>query len=160
MPFTSIGIPIIKVRRSDDRLIFIIESPYLKIWSLYWNGAQVTRSHSASPGGQWVNLLWPSDAISRHRPGSTLAQVMAWCLTAPSHYLNQCWLIVSKVQWHSSEGNFTKDTSATNCWISLKYSLFKISFKSPRANELKYQRLYTNSDQAKPCWIVIYFMTL
>ena len=22
---------------------------------------------------------------------STLAQVMAWCLTAPSHYLSQCW---------------------------------------------------------------------
>ena len=27
-----------------------------------------------------------------HRSGSTLAQVMACCLTAPSHYLNQCWL--------------------------------------------------------------------
>ena len=24
--------------------------------------------------------------------GSTLVQEMAWCLTAPSHYLNQCWL--------------------------------------------------------------------
>ena len=28
--------------------------------------------------------------------GSKLAQVMACCLTAPSHYLNQCWLIMSK----------------------------------------------------------------
>ena len=37
--------------------------------------------------------LWPSDAIWRQRSGSTLAQVVAWCLTAPSHYLNQCWLI-------------------------------------------------------------------
>ena len=27
-----------------------------------------------------------------HRSESTLAQVMACCLTAPSHYLNQCWL--------------------------------------------------------------------
>ena len=35
------------------------------------------------------------------RSGSTLAQVMACCLTAPSHYLNQCWLIISEVQWHS-----------------------------------------------------------
>ena len=58
--------------------------------------------------------MWPSDAIWRHRSGSTLAQVMACCLTAPSHYLNQCWLIISKVHWHSSEGNFAKDTSATN----------------------------------------------
>ena len=45
---------------------------------------------------------------------STLDQVMAWCLTAPSHYLNQCWIIISKVQRHSSEGNFTIDTSAIN----------------------------------------------
>ena len=28
---------------------------------------------------------------------------------APSHYLNRCWLIISKVQWLSSEGNFTRD---------------------------------------------------
>ena len=59
------------------------------------------------------NSLRPSDAIWRHRSGSTLAQVMACCLTAPSHYLNQCWLIISKVLWHSSEGNFIRDTSAT-----------------------------------------------
>ena len=42
------------------------------------------------------NTLRPSDAIWRHRSGSTLAQAMACCLTAPKHYLNQCWLI-SKV---------------------------------------------------------------
>ena len=35
------------------------------------------------------------------RSGSTLAQLMACCLMAPSHYLNQCWLIISEVQWHS-----------------------------------------------------------
>ena len=64
-----------------------------------------------SPRSQWVNPLWPSDAIWQHRSGSTLAQVMARCLTAPSHYLNQCWLIISKVLWHSSEGNFIRDTS-------------------------------------------------
>ena len=43
------------------------------------------------------NSLRPSDTIWRHRSGSTLAQVMACCLIAPSHYLNQCWLIISKV---------------------------------------------------------------
>ena len=32
--------------------------------------------------------FWPCDTIWRHRFGSTLAQVMAVCLTAPSHYLN------------------------------------------------------------------------
>ena len=57
--------------------------------------------------------LRPSDAILRQKSGSTLAKVMAWCLTAPSHYLNQYWLIISKVLWHSSVGNFIRDTSAT-----------------------------------------------
>ena len=37
----------------------------------------------------------------RQRSGPTLVQVMACCLTAPSHFLNQCWLIISEVQWHS-----------------------------------------------------------
>ena len=50
-----------------------------------------------------LNSLGPSDAIWRWRSWSTLVQVMACCLTAPSHYLNQCWLIISKVLWHSSE---------------------------------------------------------
>ena len=37
-----------------------------------------------------VYTLWPSDATWRHGSGSTLAQVMACCLTTPSHCLNQC----------------------------------------------------------------------
>ena len=32
--------------------------------------------------------------LRRQRSGSILAQVMACCLLAPSHYLNQCWLII------------------------------------------------------------------
>ena len=44
----------------------------------------------------YINSLWSNDAIWRHRSGSTLAPAMACCLTAPSHYLNQCWLII---QW-------------------------------------------------------------
>ena len=41
-----------------------------------------------------INSLWPSDTIWWQRSGSILAQVMACCLTAPSHYLNQCWLSI------------------------------------------------------------------
>ena len=62
---------------------------------------------------KYINSLRPSDAIWRHISGSTLAQIMACCLTAPIHYLNQCWLIISKVLWHTSEGNFIRNTSAT-----------------------------------------------
>ena len=42
---------------------------------------------------------------------AALAQVMAWCLTAPSHYLNQCWFTsqwAGEAQWQPPEGNFPK----------------------------------------------------
>ena len=45
-----------------------------------------------------LNSLWPSDGIWQHKSGSTLVQVMAWCLLVPSHCLNQSWLIISEVQ--------------------------------------------------------------
>ena len=49
------------------------------------------------------------DAIDR----STFAQVMACFLIAPSHYINQCWLLISEVLWHSPENNFTLSAQAT-----------------------------------------------
>ena len=42
-------------------------------------------------GKNMLNSNWPSDTIWRQRCGSTLAQVMAWCHQATSHYLSQCW---------------------------------------------------------------------
>ena len=37
---------------------------------------------------------------------------MACCLTAPSHYLNQCWFLFLEVLWHSPESDFTANTQA------------------------------------------------
>ena len=44
-----------------------------------------------------LNSLW---YIWQHKSGSTLAQVMAWCLTATSHYLNHCCFIIKCVLWY------------------------------------------------------------
>ena len=41
-----------------------------------------------------LSSVWPSDTVWRHRSRSKFAQVMACCLTAPSHYLDQCWLFI------------------------------------------------------------------
>ena len=46
---------------------------------------------------------------------------MACCLTAPSHYLNQCWLMISEVLWHSHDKNFTE---------KLKMFFFEMSLNS------------------------------
>ena len=62
----------------------------------------------------YIKSLGPSDAIWHWRSWSRLVQVMACCLTAPSHYLNQCWLIISKVLWHSSEDIIIRNFEDTN----------------------------------------------
>ena len=72
-----------------------------------------------------LNSLWPSDDIWRQRSGSTLAQVMACCLTAPSHYLNQCWLIISKTQLHSSDGKSQEIHQSSMAKINMKITHLK-----------------------------------
>ena len=66
-----------------------------------------------------INLLGPCNTIWRQRSRSTLTQVMACCLMAPSHYLNQCWLMISEVLWHSPDSNLTEYTSVVE--MSLKF---------------------------------------
>ena len=43
-----------------------------------------------------------SDPIWRHRSESMLAHVTPRCLTAPNHYLNQCWHDINGTLWYSS----------------------------------------------------------
>ena len=64
-----------------------------------------------------VNSLWPSDAIRRHRIWSALVQVMACCLTAPSHYLKQYWVVISEVLLLSRDGNFTGSPQDSSLWF-------------------------------------------
>ena len=54
-----------------------------------------------------MNSLWPSDTTWWHRSRSTLAQVIACCLTAPSHHQNQSW-IINGILWYSPDSNFTR----------------------------------------------------
>ena len=49
-----------------------------------------------------------NDAIWRHRSGPNLAQVMACCPTAPSHYLNDDLSSNVLCTWHSPRINFTR----------------------------------------------------
>ena len=79
-----------------------------------------------------IYSLWPSDVIWRHRTGSTKAQVMACCLMAPSHYLNQCWFLISDVSWHSSWNNFSVSTQAITLSNNFENDILKITATSPR----------------------------
>ena len=87
------------------------KSLYLERWSLFWNRAlkdsifqpmaiscQVITSIWISC--KQINSLLPSDDIWCQWSWSTLVQVMACCLMTTSHYLNQCWLESTSVQFH------------------------------------------------------------
>ena len=58
---------------------------------------------------------------------STFVQVMAWCLTAPSQYLNQCWLnhrgliSLTQIKFNSSMDKLLHPFKSVgwNCWWSL-----------------------------------------
>ena len=87
--------------------------------------------------------------------GSTLSQVTACCLAALSHCLNQYWLLISEVLWHSSESNqfeyYIHDITATSptganelnkrCWKEVRASvsvvyLLLLDWFSHRVNTL------------------------
>ena len=72
--------------------------------------------------------LWPSDTIWRHRSGSTLAQVMA-SSKRPSHYLNQCWLMIKSFVAITWEQYPPHDKNLQDC-------IFKITAASPRVQWL------------------------
>ena len=48
---------------------------------------------------------WPCGDIWHRWFRSMLVQVMACCLMAPSHYMNQCWITINQVLWHSFQSN-------------------------------------------------------
>ena len=98
--------------RSDGNLRWLWVQPkgMCLHWEWLWN------SHP-------MNIAWDNrkselydDCVIDHKIRSTLAQVMACSLMAPSHYLNQCWHMISEVLWHSPDSNFTENTSDIHHW--------------------------------------------
>ena len=78
----------------------------------------------------FFNTAWSSDAVWRQRSGPTLAQAMTYCMNTPSPYLNQCWLIISKVPW---KFNFIRRSEGSN---KNKNCTFESRSYLPGANEL------------------------
>ena len=57
---------------------------------------------------------------------------MACCLMARSHYLNQCWLLICEVLWHSSGSNYTASTQAITLYTEFQNHTIKSTASSPR----------------------------
>ena len=92
---------------------------------------------SESATNTHINSWRPSDTIWRHRSGSTLAEVMACCLTTPSHNLNQCLFIINGVLWYSPYNNFTGSAWDINSWYEFVNHDFEITATYPRGQWVK-----------------------
>ena len=104
---------------------------------------QIIQSFEFLLNNLMLNSLWHSDAIWRHRSWSTLAQVTACCLMAPSHYLDK-----KKITWTNVELSSVRSSgihlsailqempqpSVTE--ISLKIIYLKFHSNLPGASEL------------------------
>ena len=56
---------------------------------------------------------------------------MACCLMAPSHYLNQFWLLISEILWYSPKSNFIARGRAIIFYNEFNNHTFKITDTSP-----------------------------
>ena len=81
-------------------------------------------------------------------------------LTAPSHYLSQCWLVIIDVQWHSVEGNFNwfsqeiPEPSITKFSQKNTYKKFHLNLSG--FNELMLPlppQVYMGQEAMRPTWL-------
>ena len=98
-------------------------------WRQHW-------LHMSQDVSNRFNTLWSSDAIWRKRTWSTSVQMMDCCLTAPSYYLNQHWLIISEILWHGPKGNMAGNVQTIYFYMSLKTTNLSLRHYASRANEL------------------------
>ena len=62
---------------------------------------------------------------------------MVSCLTPPSHHLDQCWHIMSVLQWYSPESNCTVKAQANILCNELRIILLTLLSRLSEANVLK-----------------------
>ena len=107
-----------------------ISNSSLLSWSSEVICIQLTNTVLQSSKGTltFINSLWPNVFIWRHRTGSILSQEMPWCLMAPSHYLNHCWVSISDVLWHLLQDSFTWNYQDIYPWLK---------FTPPRGQSVK-----------------------
>ena len=87
---------------------------------------------------------------------STLAQVMACSLTAPSHYQNQCWIVINCALWQSPESSFTRSTHELSPQYAFEDYIVKITTTSPMANKLTHWPLEDFNETFR--WVLFKFI--
>ena len=79
---------------------------------------------------------------------------MACCLTATSHYLNQCWLNISVALWHSAENYFPRNAQDIYPWYQFENYWFKTSTTCSRGQWVKacFDLAWDQANYQTPNW--------
>ena len=99
--------------------------------------------------------------------GQHLPQVLACCLTAPSHYLNQYWLVIKGVLWYlTAILQVLMNLICNMCMKMSSTKLKSISFGSPSVketiehylpiNELRYHNFFCCYEEVMQ-WNIMYW---
>ena len=101
-----------------------------------------------------INSLWPIITIWWYRSGSTLDQVMACCLTAPSHYLNQCWPVSSSDVHPRAISEKITESSITKPSLKITYLKFHSNFVgfNGLSWEIRMKCVAECSSCSRSCW--------
>ena len=123
---------------------FYFKKMHLKMLSGKWQPSCLGLNKSSQavfetpPRPHWVNSLAPSGATWCQRTWSTL--------TLP--WVNQCWLIINWVLWHSLEGDFTGNAQDINPYDVLEFHTTEIT-ADPGANQCTFKQEHVG-DVQKP----------
>ena len=122
-------------------------------WWLLFTGSIIIKSMYLA-----CDTLWPNDDIWRHRFGSTMAQVIACCLMAPSHYLNQCLILFDNLLWYSPQVNFWENAQGIYHWYELESYLLNIKTTWPCGHWFNKKRYVTHRVQWRNsyCCVALY----
>ena len=104
------------------------------------------------------NSLLPSCVILRHWSTSSLFQTIVCCLTTQSHYLNQIWVLICEVLWHSSESNSTASADATIRCNEFENYLLEIELMCPYCNA--FSAAVINAKLKKKMHILIFYCNI
>ena len=93
---TSIWILIIRIRQSRDRLIFIMEIPYMERPSLYWDGALASMCEGMFSNAATLQALSSVEVYSDVRTSpSTSFNIFPILLRMEPHHFFLCWLLAT-----------------------------------------------------------------
>ena len=102
----------------------------------------------------FITTVYINRPIWRHGTPSRVVQVIDCFLTAPNHYLNQYWLIITGVSWTSPEGNFIRNAQDTYHCNEFVTHQFNFTVASPRDQRDKFVKI-----PQVTCLIIIHYVT-